>query len=80
MTASRQDHRIYRDSADLAAHIREQAATVVRNVNPGRAHSGPAFDAKTAEVAAAMAAKLIRDNASRPHVAAAIRAAWDASR
>lgn len=73
--------KIYRDAADLTAHIRETAATLVRNVNPGRAHSGPCFDAKVAEVAGAMARKLCRDNtgAGRPDIAAQIRRAWDAS-
>ena len=81
MTATASQGRIYKTSADLAAHIRETAATVVRNVNPGREHSGPAFDAEVAEVADAMARKLCRINteAGRPDIARQIRLAWESA-
>ena len=80
-TASQPQARIYRTSADLVSHIREQAATLVRNVNPGMRHSGPAFDAKVAEVADAMARRLCQMNTDngRPDIARQIRIAWNAA-
>lgn len=73
--------RIYQTSTDLVNHINEQAATLVRKVNPGRDYTQPWFAAKVAEVADAMARKLCRDNtaAGRPAIARAVRTAWEAN-
>jgi hypothetical protein len=46
------------ETADVAEHVRRQADTLVRAVNPGRDYSGGWFAPKAAEVTEAMIRKL----------------------
>jgi hypothetical protein len=69
--------RRYPTAAEVVAHVREQAATLVARVNPGRAWAAGEYEAKTAEVAEAMVRKLALDLAERgrPDLARKIRIA-----
>lgn len=76
-TAKPLPDREYRTASDAIAHIREQAALLVLRVNEGRAWTGTEFADKTAEVYAAMLAKLTANltGTGRADLAAIIMAA-----
>lgn len=66
---------------DVIDHIRTQADTLVRRMNPGCDYSGPWFAPKVTEVAEAGARKICLDliGQGRADLARKIRLAWDAS-
>lgn len=71
----------YESAADVVAHVRRQADTLVRDVNPGRDYSGDWFALKVAEVTEAMIRKLCLDLAGqgRQDLARKVRIAWERS-
>ena len=65
----------------LIAHIRSEAAVLVRRANPGCDYSRPWFAPKVDEVAETMVRRLCLDNAAagRADLARKIRTAWEMS-
>jgi hypothetical protein len=57
--------RRYRDMTDVIAHIREQARTLVSQVNEGREYTAGRYAEKAAEVEVAMIAKVGGDLEAR---------------